>query len=147
MNAAPCSCRVVTKRIGLSSSASMMSMFSSPGMPKTYSTPSFSRHLTRSCAAFIAESASRVATHTLHDRFGDFLRRRLPAEVARAHVVFVHGRVDRSAHALREILTSDVVEHQCRRVHERERIRDPLAGDVRRRSMHGLEDGGVLADV
>ena len=37
----------------LSSSASMTSMFSSPGMPKMNSTPSFSRHLTNSSAAFI----------------------------------------------------------------------------------------------
>src|SRR6266545_4069356 len=36
-----------------SRSASMMSMFSSPGMPKMYSTPSFSRHLTNSCAAVV----------------------------------------------------------------------------------------------
>src|SRR5260370_8572229 len=32
----------------------MMSMFSSPGTPKMYSTPSFSRHFTNSCAAVIA---------------------------------------------------------------------------------------------
>ena len=53
MKAAPCSWRVVMKRMGLSSRTSMMSMFSSPGMPKTYSTPSFSRQRTNSSAAFI----------------------------------------------------------------------------------------------
>ena len=37
----------------LSSSASMTSMFSSPGTPKMYSTPSFSRHLTSSSAAVV----------------------------------------------------------------------------------------------
>src|ERR1700676_4182369 len=40
--------------MGLSSRASIISMFSSPGMPKMYSTPSFSRHFTNSCAAVIA---------------------------------------------------------------------------------------------
>src|ERR1700676_577633 len=54
MKAAPCSWWVVTKVIGLSSSASMMSIFSSPGTPKMYSTPSFSRHFTNSCASVIA---------------------------------------------------------------------------------------------
>jgi hypothetical protein len=46
---------VATGRDGieLSSSASMMSMFSSPGMPKIYSTPSFSRHFTSNWAAVI----------------------------------------------------------------------------------------------
>ena len=39
--------------MGLSSSASITSMFSSPGMPKMNSTPSFSRHFTNSSAAFM----------------------------------------------------------------------------------------------
>ena len=60
MNAAPCSWRVTTNWIELSSSASMTSMFSSPGMPKRYSTPSFSRHWTNSFAAFIAGSPEAV---------------------------------------------------------------------------------------
>src|SRR5215831_11647370 len=55
MNAAPCSWRVVTNLIRLSSSASMTSMFSSPGMPKMYSTPSFSRHSTSNAAAVLPE--------------------------------------------------------------------------------------------
>ncbi len=53
MKAAPCSWRVVTKWIVLSRSASMTSMFSSPGIPKMVSTPSFSRHRMKSSAAFI----------------------------------------------------------------------------------------------
>src|SRR3954468_741951 len=52
MNAAPRSSRVVTNRIEESASASMTWRFSSPGRPNTYSTPSFSRHATRSCATF-----------------------------------------------------------------------------------------------
>ena len=54
MKAAPCSCRVVMKRIELSSSSSMTSMFSSPGIPKIVSTPSFSRQRTNSSDAFMA---------------------------------------------------------------------------------------------
>ena len=43
MNDAACSCRTSTYRIDDRDSASTRWMFSSPGMPKTYSTPSFSR--------------------------------------------------------------------------------------------------------
>src|SRR5450759_3063448 len=46
MNDAPRSSRVVTKRIEESESASIRCRFSSPGIPKTYSTPSFSRQST-----------------------------------------------------------------------------------------------------
>ena len=52
MNAAPRSSRVVTNRIDESTSASITSRFSSPGSPKTYSTPSFSRQATSNCATF-----------------------------------------------------------------------------------------------
>src|SRR5215831_12899236 len=54
MKAAPCSCRVVMNLMGLSINASMISTFSSPGTPKIYSTPSFSRHFTNSSAAFMS---------------------------------------------------------------------------------------------
>lgn len=40
----------------------MMSMFSSPGMPKIYSTPSFSRHFTNDSAAFMVCSSRRMET-------------------------------------------------------------------------------------
>src|SRR3954469_14203953 len=50
MKAAPRSSRVVTNRIEESASASTTWRFSSPGSPNTYSTPSFSRQATRSCA-------------------------------------------------------------------------------------------------
>src|SRR5438105_13963685 len=50
MKAAPRSSRVVMKWIDDEAIASITCRFSSPGRPKTYSTPSFSRHETRSCA-------------------------------------------------------------------------------------------------
>src|ERR1700716_495578 len=54
MNAAPCSCRVRTNVIlSLSASAAFSARVSSPGMPNTCRTPSFSRQRTRSCATFI----------------------------------------------------------------------------------------------
>src|SRR5262249_4048639 len=40
--------------IALSSKASMISTFSSPGTPKMYSTSSFSKHFTNSSAAFMS---------------------------------------------------------------------------------------------
>src|ERR671934_2750515 len=52
MKAAPCSWRTGTNWIDPDrSSASFRSSVSSPGMPKTYSTPSFSRQRTKSSAA------------------------------------------------------------------------------------------------
>src|SRR5512133_1893477 len=50
MNEAPCSWRVSTYSIDDLDSASTNRMFSSPGMPKTCVTPSFSRHSTMSSA-------------------------------------------------------------------------------------------------
>src|ERR1700733_2805986 len=46
MKDAPCSWRTSTKRIDDRDSASIRWMFSSPGIPKTCVTPSFSRHST-----------------------------------------------------------------------------------------------------
>ena len=54
--AAPCSCLVRTNLIEESSRASMTWAFSSPGTPKMWVTPSFSRHLANSSAAFIHDS-------------------------------------------------------------------------------------------
>src|SRR5438874_7557129 len=56
MKAAPRSSRVVMKRIDDEAIASITCRFSSPGRPKTYSTPSFSRHETRSCATLRCRS-------------------------------------------------------------------------------------------
>src|SRR2546430_12880538 len=56
MNAAPRSSRVVMKRMDEEAIASITWRFSSPGRPNTYSTPSFSRHETRSCATLRCRS-------------------------------------------------------------------------------------------
>ncbi len=48
------------KRIDESASASIKWMFSSPGIPKTYLTPSFSRHLTKSLATVVVDSSIGV---------------------------------------------------------------------------------------
>ena len=53
MKAAACSCRVSTYFIFEVLRASMRSSVSSPGMPKIYSTPSFSRHFTSSSEALM----------------------------------------------------------------------------------------------
>ncbi len=59
MNAAACSCRVSTNRIGERNSASTRWMFSSPGIPKTCSTPSASRQRTSSWAVVLSSSGTR----------------------------------------------------------------------------------------
>jgi len=53
MKPAPCSWRVITNSIGERESESRKSKFSSPGIPKTYSTPSASRAFTSKSDAFI----------------------------------------------------------------------------------------------
>src|SRR5262249_20706613 len=78
MNAAPRSSRVVTNRIDESARASITSRVSSPGSPKTYSTPSFSRQATSSCATvriWMKPSLGRgsgdldhLLAHGVHDR-------------------------------------------------------------------------------
>src|SRR5258705_9070707 len=56
MNAAPCSLRTRMNLIDEPLIASTIRIFSSPGRPKTYSTPSFSKHSTRSCATVFSDS-------------------------------------------------------------------------------------------
>ena len=59
MNAAPCSCRVRTKRIFSDRSSDIMkSAFSSPGTPNTYSMPSFSRQRTNRSETFTAAAGA-----------------------------------------------------------------------------------------
>src|SRR5919106_3704402 len=60
MKAAPRSSRVVTNRIDEAANASITWRFSSPGRPKTYSTPSFSRHSTRRRATVRAPCAGSM---------------------------------------------------------------------------------------
>src|SRR5262245_5586039 len=68
MKAAPCSWRVSTKRIRESASESRTSRISSPGRPKTYWTPSFSRHRTMRSDAFTAlGDPDRLDVHELPD--------------------------------------------------------------------------------
>ena len=65
MKAAPCSCRVGTKVMSCErSSASLRSSVSSPGMPKTNSTPSFSRQSTKRSAAVRWESPAGAGGKT-----------------------------------------------------------------------------------
>src|SRR5262245_23618757 len=57
MKAAPCSCRVRTKRIpGVARSTSRIGRFIVPGMPNTWSTPSRLRQSTTACAPVIIGS-------------------------------------------------------------------------------------------
>src|SRR5271165_6230327 len=70
MKDAPCSCRTRMNRIDESLKASVSRIFSSPGMPKTYSTPSVSRHCTIKAATdFVCSLLSTFATIVLlgHD--------------------------------------------------------------------------------
>src|SRR5581483_3072157 len=60
MNDAPCSWRVSTYRIEEREMASTKWIFSSPGIPNTWVTPSFSRHSTISSAVLREVSAMTV---------------------------------------------------------------------------------------
>src|ERR1700728_4317989 len=63
MNAAACSCRVSTSSIVEWRSASTTARFSSPGMPKIRSTPSFSRAATSKLAPLRIENLLYEARH------------------------------------------------------------------------------------
>src|SRR3954447_15626752 len=92
-------------------------MFSSPGMPKMYSTPSFSRHLTNSSAAFMesplaAGTAVSVVFDVLDQRGGQIGSRCLAAQVARPDQVLIQRSIDGAAQPQCQVLTADVFEHQ-----------------------------------
>src|SRR5215211_3940315 len=70
MNEAPCSCRVSTYSIDDFDTASVKRMFSSPGMPKTWVTPSFSRHSTISCAVVRLDSPMLASLVSRGHRYG-----------------------------------------------------------------------------
>src|SRR5712691_7459332 len=110
MKAAPCSWRVGMNRTEESASESRMSRISSPGRPKTYRTPSFSRHRTISSDAFIAlRDPDRLDVHELADAvLGELapIARALDAAERQARIRLhdaVHAnrpRVDLRRHAL-----------------------------------------------
>ena len=63
IKAAPCSCLVRMNLMLDSESDIIRSEFSSPGIPKTYSTPSDSRHFTKRSDAFIQSNPCGLALH------------------------------------------------------------------------------------
>src|ERR1700677_1484834 len=71
MNDAGCACRVSTYRMLDEASACTKRMFSSPGSPKTTSTPSFSRHLTISSAALLIGTSCSLDRVNLARRSAD----------------------------------------------------------------------------
>src|SRR5262245_13612713 len=65
MKAAPCSCRVRTKRIsGVARSTSRIGRFIVPGMPNTWSMPSRLRQSTTACAPVIMDSPDRISNRS-----------------------------------------------------------------------------------
>src|SRR6266566_5030501 len=109
MKAAPRSSRVVMKRMDDEAIASITCRFSSPGRPKTYSTPSFSRHETRSCATLRCRSVLTPPAYG-HAHAGDLGRgdgRREPASGDLDHLL-AHG-IDHRFHARMQVqLLEDV---------------------------------------
>ena len=75
------------------------------------------------------------------------LRGGAPPRVHRAGVALLKHVVDRSPDARSGHGLSQVVQHHTRRKQEARGVGDPLAGDVRRRAVHRLEDRRVGADV
>src|SRR5438105_11972923 len=105
MKAAPCSWRVGMKAIGEPRSESRMSSISSPGRPKTWRTPSFSRHWTMRSEAFMA--APRLGDpHGLDvHELADAVLRKLPS---------VAGALDAAEGKARVGLHDAVDEHGAR---------------------------------
>jgi hypothetical protein len=77
----------------------------------------------------------------------ELARRRSPFQVTRADMVSVQGFSDCSSQSLGEITSADMVKHQARRKEQGYGIGHALAGNVRRRSVHGFKYRSVIAVV
>src|SRR3954447_18551929 len=92
MNEAPCSWRVSTYSIDDLDTASVKRMFSSPGIPKTCVTPSFSRHSTISSAVVrLGSLITASLAPTVQPESGSARQIPLP-EIGCQDVVLVHMR-------------------------------------------------------
>src|SRR5258708_29118937 len=95
MKAAACSCRVITSSMVDVRSDSTTSRFSSPGMPKIRSTPSFSSAATSRSEPLVISSPDYVGA-VLHV-FQDVVSGRCPVE-GLAGLLAREALVDRQAH-------------------------------------------------
>src|SRR3954447_14123284 len=111
MNEAPCSWRVSTYSMDDLDTASVKRMFSSPGMPKTCVTPSFSRHSTISSAVVrvgspITASLAPTAQHQSSSA------RQIPLpEIGRQNIVLVHVRAGQADAGIRRGDDDSLIEH------------------------------------
>src|SRR3979411_332995 len=68
------------------------------------------------------------------DTFGELVGGRGAAQVARHALLLANGRLQGVADLPRAETVVHVLEHHAGGQHQRARVRDPLAGDVRRRA-------------
>src|SRR3954470_4761189 len=81
------------------------------------------------------------------DRVGELVGAGGAAEVAGHRLLLADRRLERVADARGAFAIVHVFEHHAGREHERRRICDPLPGNVRCRTVHGLEDRPAMTDV
>src|SRR4051794_17378617 len=132
MNAADCSCRVSTSSMRELRKDSTTSRFSSPGTPKTYSTPSFSSAATSRSDPLVIGCLLTVGCGATAYCLRKLLRGGSAPEVARADVVLIQHVVDAAAQTAGQIGAPDMVQHQPCCQQQGGGICKGLAGDVRR---------------
>src|SRR3989442_9515458 len=118
MNAAPCSCRVRMNLIlSLSASAAFRARVSSPGMPKTCRTPSFSRQRTRSCATFTVGTCSLSRNRRRRGRLFFSPSRAHPARSMKSVAErLAHGREPRARRRSLRVAAAERAERLTRRL-------------------------------
>ena len=94
-----------------------------------------------------AKAAVASGAEPAHHRAGEILGGRRAAQVARAHPVRVQRAIDRRTQPPGHVRMADVIQHQPGRQQQCGRVRHALACDVRRGSVHRLENGPLLADI
>src|ERR1700723_1883548 len=133
-----------------------MSRFSSPGIPKTCSTPSFSSAETSSSAPFIrylllvvlaCNGGNNGRLEASGNCFGKLARGCVATDVGCSYGVLVESGLDGCAQAIRRLSPLDMFEHQAGSQQQRDWIGNSFSGNVRRGSVHRLENRCVLADI
>src|SRR6266705_85330 len=80
-------------------------------------------------------------------RIREFVRPGLPADVARRVLCLAINPFERILDPLRCRPIAEVVEHEIAAHQQRRRIREALAGDVGRGTVHGFEHRAFIADI
>ncbi len=102
---------------------------------------------TRRAASLPRSRARRQAWIARHTASANSRGRRGAAQIPGARLARLEHRAEAGHDAVGCGALVDVPEHQHRRQQQRGRVREPLAGDVRRAAVHRLEHADVAAEI